>query len=470
VPLAPALALDTYLVEQHVGVFRAVPYHESRSSAANCGHHGISSGASLSSMLALSPSRLLTLSAALACLASMVSAQNVVVVDAAGGPGSDFTSLPVALAAASAGDILLLRSGNYGNGSSSLVVAKSVVVQEDRAASAVIGAPLVVQGLAAHQSFTLRGVSIASYVTVAGPDLRVQNCLGGVRIEDALLQPSSFGKLGGVRVEASANVAFAYCSMQTGGVYGALPIGPSGLEWNDSRGAVHACEISGGVTLPFPSYTTGGGGGDGVLLTQGRMFVAGALIVGADGIPGSVIGVSCGDGGSGGDGFEIVGAASVLQTLGTAIASGQAGAAFAPCSPGADGVAVELLGGQLVEHSGIARTLATTSPVREGQTLRLDSTGAVGDYVVLLHAPQAAYAELFGVTGPLLLGGPLALFPQGLLSGPAGLATLSTSVVVQDLGAGVEGVLLRFQSAFVRASGEIYLSNESDTVLLDAGF
>ena len=52
----------------------------------------------------------------LALLASPLCAQRTWIVDANNGPGTDFTDLPPALAAASSGDTLIVRPGNYQGG------------------------------------------------------------------------------------------------------------------------------------------------------------------------------------------------------------------------------------------------------------------------------------------------------------------------------------------------------------------
>jgi hypothetical protein len=223
--------------------------------------------------------------------------------------------------------------------------------------------------------------------------------------------------------------------------------------------------------LPFSFETFGNAGGIAMRMTNAQVFASGSLFTGTSGGNGGLSGFGqCFSGGDGGDAIDGSGSTSVLQTLDDALAAGVGGTAIAPCLGGANGVLIDLPTGTLIAHAGLTRALSTTSPVREGQVLKIQSTGEVGDFAVLLVASAASYADLPGVLGPLLIGPQFSAFPQGIIAGSSGPGTLANTVVIQDLGSGVEGVLLRFQSAFVRASGEIYLSNESDTVLLDAAF
>jgi hypothetical protein len=124
--------------------------------------------------------------------------------------------------------------------------------------------------------------------------------------------------------------------------------------------------------------------------------------------------------------------------------------------------------GTSTTHAGVAHSIAATSPVREGGTLEIKVTGAPSPLVVLLYSQRGGYLELGGITGPLLLAPPLDVFPLGDLPGVGPKLSRTFASQVHELGAGVEGVLLHFQAAFVHPFGNTFLSNESDTVLLDA--
>jgi hypothetical protein len=165
-------------------------------------------------MLTLARSRLLTFTAALVGCANAARAQNVIVVDAAGGPGSDYTSLVAAVAAAIDGDILLLRSGIYANPGSKLSISKGLVMQADRGHHVEVRTPVVLDALGPSQPFTWRGIDLVTDVMPFGLDLQIKNCSGAVRIADAAVHPVTSLKVGGVRVEGSSDAAFSNCAIQ----------------------------------------------------------------------------------------------------------------------------------------------------------------------------------------------------------------------------------------------------------------
>src|SRR5262245_45261380 len=76
------------------------------------------------------------------------------VVDDSGGPGVDFTDLPPAIAAASSGDVLLLRSGTY----SKPVLAKGLTLQADQGAAVTV-AGLQVESVPEGERVTISGLT-----------------------------------------------------------------------------------------------------------------------------------------------------------------------------------------------------------------------------------------------------------------------------------------------------------------------
>lgn len=94
----------------------------------------------------------------LALLAPFAAAQTFVV-DAANGPGTHFTDLPTAVAAVPDGATLVLRAGAYGpivlQGKGLTVVGGAGVML-----NGILSPAVDVRGLAAHQSFALRGAAM----------------------------------------------------------------------------------------------------------------------------------------------------------------------------------------------------------------------------------------------------------------------------------------------------------------------
>jgi hypothetical protein len=134
-----------------------------------------------------------------------------------------------------------------------------------------------------------------------------------------------------------------------------------------------------------------------------------------------------------------------------------------PAGPG-----VSISTGTYVDHAGIARSMIASAPVREGQSLSLSYSAAPGELVLVHASLSQGFSPLapFGYVGVLTLGPPAWTFPQGTMpaAGP-----LVVSVPIQELGPGLEGVVLYFQSSFVDAStSTAFAGGPSATVLLDS--
>lgn len=96
-------------------------------------------------------------SLALSLLLSPLAAQRTWIVDAANGPGTDFTDLPPAVAAAAPGDLLLARTGSY-NGFATSIGIHVVALGTCTIAPTVVGGKnLVVTNLPAAQTFSMHG-------------------------------------------------------------------------------------------------------------------------------------------------------------------------------------------------------------------------------------------------------------------------------------------------------------------------
>ncbi|MCA8968713.1 MAG: hypothetical protein KDC95_02980 [Planctomycetes bacterium] len=112
-------------------------------------------------------SRALILSAGVITLCASVAAQSRIVVDANNGPGTHFTALPPAIAAAKDGDLVLVRPGRYAPFSTSKaldVVAELGAVIDSGSTSG----PLSITDLKVGQRFVLAGFILDfTYIDVA---------------------------------------------------------------------------------------------------------------------------------------------------------------------------------------------------------------------------------------------------------------------------------------------------------------
>lgn len=116
--------------------------------------------------------------------ATLLSAQQVIVVDGTDGPGTDFTDLPTAVAESQDGDIIAVRPGLYRPFSTSKGI-KVLCDPNTRIENPAVPNELsvTVSGLPAGKLFVLRGVSLGS-LFMEGTRMRIENCQGRVVIED----------------------------------------------------------------------------------------------------------------------------------------------------------------------------------------------------------------------------------------------------------------------------------------------
>jgi hypothetical protein len=119
--------------------------------------------------------------AQLVLLTTAITAQRTWIVDALGGPGSHFKDLPPAIQAASAGDTVLLRPGEYLPAPITLglrlVAELGAVVRTDQSFPPE---SLHLRDLPAHQTLTIQGLRILG---TTGPVLQLTDCRGVVVLD-----------------------------------------------------------------------------------------------------------------------------------------------------------------------------------------------------------------------------------------------------------------------------------------------
>ncbi|MGE0142761.1 MAG: hypothetical protein AB7I19_19085 [Planctomycetota bacterium] len=189
-----------------------------------------------------------------ALVGGLATAQNVHVVDSAG--GGNFFDLPAAISAALPNDVLLVRTGQY----SPFALTKPLAILGDPGA-AILQQQLGVrvQGIGAGQQVVLRGLTFSSLPN----SLLVEGCDGTVVVENALA--------GGVLLADVAQVALHAVSIST------LEVRDSNLTFVGGSTAGFRCERS-RVTV---TGTTCGGGINlltplpGLEVRSGRVVVMG---------------------------------------------------------------------------------------------------------------------------------------------------------------------------------------------------
>lgn len=198
-----------------------------------------------------------SLALALALGATSASAQSVLVVDQAGGAGSQFTALQPAIDAAASGDIVLIRSGSYatgpfGGGPPFLIDGKGLTLVEDAGASVTIGT-LDVRNLAPPASVTVRGFDF-----VQGNGLVLANNSGPVFIEDCHFDFNINGSPVAIDISACQAVHVNRCSSTCSNLVAGPGIVTGNVRMLDSNVQMIDCSFDACDANPFaPSAMNG---------------------------------------------------------------------------------------------------------------------------------------------------------------------------------------------------------------------
>jgi hypothetical protein len=430
---------------------------------------------------------------ALLLLAALIAvppaAAKVIVIDPANGPGADFTSINEALVnnAAVNGDVFLLRSGTYQSVTSvltlSFVADAGADVQFINPGTGVFGGNALMVGANGGGAALVRGLSLTT-PSGGGIPLGVIGSDAGnsfVFIEECNV-PSSGAA--GATLGNAGRTAISRCTFH--GVEGSEAPGPDGYPTDGKPGAV----VSAGRLAIFGSEFTGGRGVD------AGLYGPGPFPEPLDGTPGSP-GVMTLDGtsavkllsrtvltgGKGGDGVFAggcllpgAGGAGVLVVNGSAVKAVDVTGALSAGGAGVHGCSANAAPGKLLDHfpsaeapavlPGTPATVVTSRVVREGQTADITVQDASGHNVALLigFAPEFTYREKFGGVQVVT---PTIVFTLGTVP-PPGSVTLS--VVVPELGPGVESLIAYFQPLSIDPQGHKVLGTPSAMLVLDQSF
>ncbi|TAJ23922.1 MAG: hypothetical protein EPO68_02245 [Planctomycetota bacterium] len=382
-------------------------------------------------------------------LATALAAQSNVIVVGPLGPGVDYANLFLAIQASTPGTIILVKSGGYGAFDTG---GRAIHIVADSGATPHIGqGESKISFVPAGPSCSLRGLRFDATFP-----LDMANVLACAWVEDCHFA-------GGVQVDQCVSAGFARCTTSSTTAplndhpalhLSALPPNPCRVwsfdsEWSGGSGfgtgsAADTNGLSGSVSINASLYLSGGStrGGDSAAWSSGTSCVQGAAGQGA-----------------------YVSSGSVLRHLGASFVGGTPSTACG--SPPIGGEPLVSFGSTVDALVGTPRSLVASSPVREGQIVRISVHGAPGELAFVAYAADfqpGLWSDEW--RAPLLVGAPLRVVPLGILpaSGAAQLA-----FTVGELGAGVEGARAVAQGAFLDPQTlAIQLGSASEFVLLDA--
>ncbi len=399
-------------------------------------------------------------------------AADVVVVDPQGGDG--VLLLQAALDAASDGDIILLRAGDYLSSDpvSYTLSGKGVVLLPDAGTGPVTVRGFALSDTSAGSLVLLRGFTSPTPAVFATPGpsgVFAQDLAGALWVEDCTFHGEDgssdpvLGLVSGAgpaaRLLQCADVALERCTLLGGrgadaaGTAPATP-GADGLTaTNVSRVAVHDGILSGGDGGLGPTFFASGG--NGASIHGSTASVAGSRATGGHAGETGSLTLS-----EGGDGILVGPITSTLWMRGNTLAGG-----LGP-TPGSDGQPLDASPSTVTTFVEPNRHVVLDAVVREGKSATLALNGLRGDTVFALLSPVTGLSPVVELQGMSLLDAALSVGP--LLVGviPAG-GSLSVGVAAPRLPPGVDGTVVLLQSVFVGADGVSSLGPGTSVVVLD---
>ncbi len=391
----------------------------------------------------------LTLSASL-LLTGLLPAQSLIVVDEAGGRGSDFTDLPAAVAAARSGDHVLVRDGSY---TGFALDGRSVEVEAE--SSATLSGTVTLTNLPADGVIVLRGLTLQGG---QGPALDLGACAGAVLVQECVL----ISAVDTVLVTDCDSVTFVRSFVSGGSGTGAGETGCSGLVAHESFVSIHGGSFRGGDGGPSDCLALdldGGSGGDGARIEDTFLFSGAPDWIGGfggDGCENAALG--CQEGGPGGHGLVLAGTASALELGGGSLVGG----------PGGNGEGCCCIGGA-EGHGWVGdvgflgqdpRLLEVFSPVQARTVTILSLFGEEGDSALVAVGDLGPGTFLPGLNGVLGIPDPLLVFAVGPTPGHVTLPAAVPDIFPAPF------VRVAVQALFLTASGDKVLSGVSRLTIL----
>lgn len=368
------------------------------------------------------------LSIGLFLFASNAHGQQTWVVDALGGPGSDFTTLGAAILAASDGDTLYVRDGTYAE---AVVLDKGLRIHGDFYVQS-----LAVQGLASGQDATVAGLKL-----LQDGDAELADNLGRVWLQNLSGDSTDLGN--SLVVRNCSNVEVSGLGFVFGGF----------VSLEGSRVALHDANLHG-----VGDDVNCGPGQLALSVAAGsELFLVSSFVSGGSG----AFSPWCGAGSPAGDGIHVTGASHVTA-INTQIAGGSRPNGPNGARSVVDGTSsLTEVSSPLISSSGSfqVRTLG-----KEGESFPISVFAQAGTNVVLRYSASPGTLLTFpGVLGPLALRTPLQMISLGAV--PSG--GLNTQFVAPQLPPGLLSRTFYVQPVLFQGANRL-LGRPYAITLLDA--
>lgn len=399
------------------------------------------------------------------------------VVDAAAGPGTDFTDIQPAVDAAAEDDVVLVRAGTYGGFT---LQQKGLVVTADLGAQVELTGQVVVRDLTVTQDVVLRGLVLNDSNLAPEEWMRLVDNAGRLWIEDCAVGTGFIfsGTRHGVSVENCEDVSLLRCQLSGGNalisVFGPVgTIGGDGLQIDGSNVYLYDCTATGAAGAGSVSGSPAFLGGAGAVIDGGFVWASGTTFqggLGGDGNPGGAFGPPCIGGEDGGPGLWMRSGQIAFRWLDSTFTGGAGGADPGPfCSETGGDPGPDLLQdtGLIETFPGPAHHLTIDAPVREGETADLTFGGEPGESAFLLLALAQDPFYRIEFSGILLPDEPPLVLFQGVVP-PVG--DLVTGIPIPSFGPAVQSLLFYGQAIFLTATPGLVLSGGSAAILLDPAF
>jgi len=376
-------------------------------------------------------------------------------VDDSGGPGVDFTDLPPAIAAASPGDVLLVRAGSY----SKPIVNKGLSIHADQGAVVTV-AGLRVESIPAGERVTLSGLTSPANGLIS-------SCAGMVWIQGCRFQPPAAGGYALQVLDCVDVVLVDVVGIGGGTAFTSFATPGPGLQTSNSAVHVFECMFqggNGGWIDPFATLPLGYEPAAGARHESGEFVAHASTFVGGQGLaPKDPYFVVCLPPavGTGAPGLELLAPGHVRDCQ---LQGGPGGFALF-CPPGPTGPAYSGLAP--VVFQGEYVSLDVPSPIREKSAFGLTLSGSPGVFAIvgIAQSQDALLIPAWG--GGLVIQGPYLVLPPVVI--PAA-GTLTQTFGLLDLGPSVESLTFLSQVAAVDAFGAITVNDAAAVVLLDEQF